>query len=162
MDWLYFGDVLLTLVLAALLGGLIGLERELKGRWAGLRTHILVALGAAIFVLAAVPSTEKSPGELTRVLQGIATGVGFIGAGTIIKLTDRVEVKGLTTASSIWAAAGVGTAAGMRLYFLAVCGTLLCLVVLQTLRHVERVLDLWSETDETAARERRSGESDES
>jgi putative Mg2+ transporter-C (MgtC) family protein len=141
MNWEYFAHVFLMLGLAALCGGAIGIERELKARWAGLRTHIMVSLGAAVFVLAGIEAARNTPAELTRVIQGIATGVGFIGAGTIIKLTDRIEVRGLTTASSIWAAAAIGVAAGMGMYFLAICGTGFCLVVLQGLRKLELVLE---------------------
>jgi putative Mg2+ transporter-C (MgtC) family protein len=131
-------DVLLSLGAAALLGGVVGLERELRGRWAGLRTHMLVSMGAALFV-ATSPATD-----VTRVIQGVAAGVGFIGAGTILKLTERVEVKGLTTASSIWLAAAVGTAAGMHLYLLAVSGSFLSVAILAVLGRLEK----WFEGNE--------------
>jgi putative Mg2+ transporter-C (MgtC) family protein len=122
------------------LGGLVGLERHFHGRFAGLRTHMSVSIGSAIFAqigtaLAPLPSAEG-----TRVVQGIAAGVGFLGAGTILKLGDRVEVKGLTTAGSIWMASALGTAAGLGLYELAVTSTVLSLAVLWLLRPVERML----------------------
>jgi putative Mg2+ transporter-C (MgtC) family protein len=117
------------LLLAALCGGLLGFERERAGKEAGLRTHMLVALGAAFFVLipqqAGVP-----PGDMSRVLQGIITGIGFIGAGTILKLSEREEVRGLTTAAGIWLTAAVGIAAGMGREASALLGTTLALVVL--------------------------------
>ena len=89
------------LLLAALCGGMLGFERERAGKEAGLRTHMLVALGAAFFVL--IPQQAGvTPGDMSRVLQGIITGIGFIGAGTILKLSEREEVRGLTTAAGIW------------------------------------------------------------
>jgi putative Mg2+ transporter-C (MgtC) family protein len=117
------------LLLAALCGGLLGFERERAGKEAGLRTHMLVALGASFFVL--VPQQAGvSPGDMSRVLQGIITGIGFIGAGTILKLSEREEVHGLTTAAGIWLTAAVGIAAGMGREASALLGTTLALVVL--------------------------------
>src|SRR5262245_35154218 len=116
MNWAELVEFLCLLGAAALLGGLVGLEREIHGRWAGLRTHIMVTIGATVFVRAA--GAEHA--DVGRVIQGIAAGVGFIGAGTILKLTDRIEVKGLTTASSIWLAAAIGAALGTGSYILAV------------------------------------------
>jgi len=117
------------LLLAALCGGLLGFERERAGKEAGLRTHMLVALGAAFFVL--IPQQAGvSPGDMSRVLQGIITGIGFIGAGTILKLSEREEVRGLTTAAGIWLTAAVGIAAGMGREASALLGTTLALVVL--------------------------------
>ena len=93
--------MLVRLVAAALLGGVIGAEREAGGKAAGLRTHMLVSLGAALFVIA--PQQAGLGGaSLVSIVQGVAAGIGFIGAGTILKLTEREEIKGLTTAASIW------------------------------------------------------------
>jgi putative Mg2+ transporter-C (MgtC) family protein len=104
--------VSIRLITAALLGGLLGVERESVGKAAGLRTHMLVALGAALFVVA--PSEAGlGDGDLGRIIQGIAAGIGFIGAGTILKLTDREEIKGLTTAASVWLTAAIGVAAAV-------------------------------------------------
>lgn len=104
--------VCLRLVIAIILGGLIGLEREKNDKPAGIRTHMLVAMGSALFVL--VPLELGIPlGEISRTVQGVATGIGFIGAGAIIKLTDAQEVQGLTTAAGIWLTAGVGIAVGL-------------------------------------------------
>jgi putative Mg2+ transporter-C (MgtC) family protein len=104
--------VSIRLITAALLGGLLGVERESVGKAAGLRTHMLVALGAALFVVA--PSEAGlGDGDLGRIIQGIAAGIGFIGAGTILKLTDREEIQGLTTAASVWLTAGIGVASGV-------------------------------------------------
>src|SRR5215207_7268951 len=93
--------ITLRLLLAAALGGVLGYEREHRGKAAGVRTHMLVALGAALYVL--VPHLAGVPdADLTRVLQGLVTGIGFLGAGTIIKRDAENAVKGLTTAAGIW------------------------------------------------------------
>ncbi len=140
IDWNYLGDILQALILALTLGGLIGFEREMADRWAGLRTHMLVSLGSAIFVLLGRDFTENNPAEITRVIQGVAAGVGFIGAGTILKLSEKMEVRGLTTASSVWLSAAVGVACGLNRFTLAVVGTLLTLIVLFVLRRIEKNL----------------------
>jgi putative Mg2+ transporter-C (MgtC) family protein len=138
-DWNTFLEQLGAGGSAVVLGGLIGVERELRRRWAGMRTHMLVSLGSALFVLAMTTPHRSNP-DVSRVIQGIAAGVGFIGAGTILKLSEKLEVKGLTTASSIWLAAAVGTACGLKLYALAVSGVLLALVVLVALSWVEKAM----------------------
>jgi putative Mg2+ transporter-C (MgtC) family protein len=115
--------VIVRLVTAGLLGGLLGAEREAVGKAAGLRTHMLVALGAALFVIAP-GQAGLSAGDLGRIIQGVAAGIGFIGAGTILKLTDREEIKGLTTAASIWLTAAIGIAAAVGpLWVPLVCAT---------------------------------------
>jgi putative Mg2+ transporter-C (MgtC) family protein len=123
------------LAVALLLGGLVGAEREVHGRWAGLRTHMLVSLGCAIFAI--MGKGLEGGTSSTRVIQGIATGVGFLGAGTILKLSDREEVKGLTTAASIWLAAALGTAVGAEFYSLAIVATLATISIL-ALKQIER------------------------
>jgi putative Mg2+ transporter-C (MgtC) family protein len=143
-------DVVIPLGASAVLGGSLGFERELRGRWAGLRTHMLVAIGAAMFVLAGVHGSPGSPLDITRVIQGITAGIGFIGAGTILKLTDRLEVKGLTTASSIWLAAAIGTAAGIKQYVLAVTGAVVAVVVLAVLGQLEKRLERFREPRDSA------------
>jgi putative Mg2+ transporter-C (MgtC) family protein len=121
--------VTMRLLVAALLGGIIGFEREWKGRPAGLRTHMLVALGSALFVL--VPQQALvSDGDLTRVLQGLIAGIGFLGAGTIIKHNDTAYVEGLTTAASIWMTAAIGIAAGMGREATAFLSTLVAMGIL--------------------------------
>lgn len=143
-------DLLARLGMASALGALLGAEREIRGHWAGLRTHMLVSLGSAIFVATGIELTTSAIGptgdprviaDVTRVIQGVASGIGFLGAGTILKLGDRMEIRGLTTASSIFLAAAVGTAAGCALYMLAAIGSGLALVVLATLRPVERLFE---------------------
>ena len=130
-------DALIQMGLALLLGGLLGLERRVHGRWADVRTHMLVSMGAALF-MAVGHAVAPGSTEITRIVQGIAAGVGFLGAGTILKLSDRLEVKGLTTASSIWLAAGVGTAAGCGAYRVAIGATVMSVVVLVALRPLEK------------------------
>ncbi|WP_372721522.1 MgtC/SapB family protein [Novipirellula sp.] len=132
-----FSSVWLPTVAAVLLGGLIGIERQMSGHSAGLRTHMLVSLASAMFVLACRELTTPLPVDLTRVVQGIAAGVGFIGAGTILKADRKHEVFGLTTASTIWLSAAIGTACGLDEYPLAITSTLLTLVVLVVLRPIE-------------------------
>jgi putative Mg2+ transporter-C (MgtC) family protein len=128
--------VLVRLIVASLLGGLMGLERQHEGKAAGTRTHMLVALGAALFVLVPLePGIDIN--YLSRVIQGIAAGVGFIGAGTILKLTDFQEIKGLTTAASIWMTAAVGVAVGAGRIGLALLRVGLGLFILYILHWIE-------------------------
>lgn len=127
--------VTVRLVLAATLAGALGYEREHKGKAAGLRTHMLVGLGAALFVL--VPQQGGVSAEaLTRVVQGVVAGVGFLGAGSIIKGQQEQDVKGLTTASSIWLTAAIGITAGIGHEATAVLTTLLALLILSMLGHI--------------------------
>jgi putative Mg2+ transporter-C (MgtC) family protein len=128
--------VLLRLVVAGAVGAIPGMQRERVGMAAGLRTHTLVSLGSALFVLTAINS-GASPDAVTRVLQGIATGIGFVGAGAIVKATELKQVHGLTTASSIWMTAALGAAAGSGRLGLAVLGSVLALVVLSVLHRFE-------------------------
>ncbi|CAB3891713.1 Protein SrpB [Achromobacter anxifer] len=128
--------IVLRLSVAMLLGGLLGYERERSGKAAGLRTHMLVALGAAIFVLVPLQGGMEV-GDLSRVLQGVIAGIGFLGAGAIIKLSDEREIRGLTTSAGIWMTAAIGVAAGMGREATAVVSTLMALFVLAVLRRVE-------------------------
>lgn len=138
-DWHVFADDLARLVAAAVLGGVLGLERQVGGHWAGLRTHMMVAVGAAVFILVGIAATTDEQ-SVTRVVQGVATGIGFLGAGTILKLSDEMEIKGLTTASSIWLAAALGSAAGLGEYALATAALCVSLFVLAILRPVEKAI----------------------
>ncbi|HYL21980.1 MAG TPA: MgtC/SapB family protein [Gemmatimonadales bacterium] len=130
--------VMLQLGLAVLLGGAIGLERELAGKPAGLRTNILICVGATLFTLMSVQLAFEGPGhgDPTRVAAQIATGVGFIGAGTI--LHARGAVTGLTSAATIWVVAAIGIAVGAGAYIDALGTTALVMVVLYGLGYVER------------------------
>ncbi|MFJ3075884.1 MgtC/SapB family protein [Pseudomonas sp. NPDC087029] len=126
--------ILLRLSMAAILGAVLGFERESKGKSAGVRTHMLVSMGAALFVLA--PSMAGADEQaLSRVIQGIVAGIGFLGAGTILKgnVQDTSHVKGLTTAAGLWMTAAIGTAAGMGREATALISTLLALLVLATM-----------------------------
>lgn len=125
--------VCVRLSVAVVLGGLLGYEREQRGTSAGLRTHMLVALGAALFVLVPLEA-GITPADLSRVLQGVITGVGFLGAGAIIKLSQEQEIKGLTTAASVWLTAAIGVAAGMGRESTAILSTLFALFILAVLR----------------------------
>jgi len=121
--------ILLRLLMAALLGGVLGYERERQGKAAGIRTHMLVAMGAALFVL--VPQQGgMEVADMSRVIQGIVTGVGFLGAGAIIKRGSEEDVQGLTTAAGVWMTAAIGIACGLGRETTAVLSTLLALVVL--------------------------------
>ena len=130
--------IVLRLVIAAILGGVLGYERERQGKAAGVRTHMLVALGAALFVL--VPQQAGVSGaDMTRVIQGVVAGIGFLGAGAIIKGGAEESVKGLTTAAGIWLTAAIGIACGLGREATAVLSTLLALAVLEVVpRLVER------------------------
>lgn len=128
------------LILAALVGGMIGLQRERVGKAAGLRTHMLVSVGAAIFVL--VPQQAGMDLEgLSKVIGGVITGMGFIGAGAILKHTDEKDIQGLTTAAGLWLTAALGVAAGMGREITALMGAVLALLILSALHRLDH---LWS------------------
>lgn len=130
--------LLVRLLLAAVLGGVLGYEREQKGKAAGVRTHMLVAMGAALFVL--VPQQGGMQlADMSRVMQGVIAGIGFLGAGAIIKSHSEENVQGLTTAAGVWMTAAIGIACGLGRESTAVLGTLLALAVLALVpRLVER------------------------
>ena len=129
--------LLVRLLMAAVLGGLLGYERERQGKAAGVRTHMLVAMGAALFVL--VPDLENMAiADMSRVVQGIVTGIGFLGAGTIIKHRDEEYVQGMTTAAGIWMTAAIGIACGLGLEATALVSTVLGLAVLALLPKLVR------------------------
>ncbi|HKG61490.1 MAG TPA: MgtC/SapB family protein [Pyrinomonadaceae bacterium] len=121
--------VLLRVFAAVLLGAVVGIERERAGKPAGLRTHMLVSLGTAVVVIACQDATMSLDG-LSRVIQGIVTGIGFIGAGTILKLNEQREIQGLTTAAGLWMTAAIGVAAGLGILGVAVIGTLVTVLIL--------------------------------
>lgn len=128
-------QVILRLTLAALLGGLLGFEREQAGKAAGIRTHMLVALGSAFFVLIPVQAGITG-GDLSRVLQGVIAGVGFLGTGTILKGSNKGEIYGLTTAAGIWFTAAVGIAAGLGREASALLGTGLAFLILSVIPRI--------------------------
>ncbi len=130
-------ELLLQLILAVILGGIIGLERELKGKPAGLRTNVLISIGATLFTVLSMRMAAER-GDPGRVAAQILAGVGFIGAGTI--LHTRGAVTGLTSAATIWVVAAIGMALGTGAYVEAVGTTVLVLVVLKGLASLERVV----------------------
>jgi putative Mg2+ transporter-C (MgtC) family protein len=130
--------VLYQLLLATFLGALIGLEREIKKREAGLQTYALVSLGSCLFTISALyflRSFEASEIDVARIIQAVAIGVGFIGAGTIFRGGKRVE--GLTTAAGLWVVAGIGVMVAAGLYSLAAFATILALIVLAGFGKIE-------------------------
>lgn len=136
------------LLLASLLGALIGLEREIHGRTAGFRTHLLVSLGSALFVIVSinfyrvfgnfsgVVAVGVDPG---RIAAQVVVGIGFIGAGAIIR--EKASVRGLTTAACLWVAASIGVACGAGLFMLSIVVTAVSLISLIALKRIEGVLD---------------------
>jgi putative Mg2+ transporter-C (MgtC) family protein len=130
---------LYSIVLAVVFGAMIGMEREFHGKAAGLRTNILICLGAAVFTIISRQMATGAEGSVTRIAAQIVTGVGFLGAGAIIQ--DRGGVHGLTTAATIWLVASIGMACGARFYQLALITTLLAIVVLIGLAKIARPLD---------------------
>jgi putative Mg2+ transporter-C (MgtC) family protein len=124
------------MVIAMILGAAIGAQRESSGKPAGLRTHMLVAMGGALFVLGPVQSGMDLDG-VSRVIQGIVTGIGFIGGGAILKLQEQRAIEGLTTAAGIWITAAVGIAAGLGRWGLAVVSTILAWVTLSLVGRIE-------------------------
>lgn len=127
--------VALRMTVALVLGAIIGWDRERRDAEAGLRTHMLVSLGAALFIL--VPAEAgMQPEDLSRVVQGIVSGIGFLGAAAVLKVSHEGRIHGLTTAASIWATAAVGIAAGLGREGTAVLATVFILVVLAALRGV--------------------------
>ena len=120
--------IVVRVLCAAVLGGIIGWEREAKGRAAGLKTHMLVSIGAALFVLAPLLADIEG-GDITRVMQGIVQGIGFLGAGAILRSRDGERVEGLTTAASVWMTAAIGMASGMGLEMVAAITTALAWLV---------------------------------
>jgi len=129
-----FVILLVRLFAAVLLGAVVGIEREKAGKPAGLRTHMLVSLGTAVVVIACADAGMSLDG-LSRVIQGIVTGIGFIGAGTILKLNEQREIQGLTTAAGLWMTAAIGVAVGLGILGVALIGTLVTVLIL-VLEHV--------------------------
>jgi len=131
-------EIILRTALAMVLGGLIGWEREVRQKPAGLRTLLLVSLSSAIFVIAAEQAALRygEPVETVRAMSGIAQGIGFLGAGAIVQ--SRGKVRWLTTAAALWAAAALGFAAGIGMYFVAIVGAAMVFIVLRWLAVAER------------------------
>ena len=145
-------DILTRLVVALLLGGLVGIERTLAGKTAGMRTYALVAMGSALFVLISqivsaefVNLTNFDP---LRMASQILVGIGFIGAGLVFHNNKDMKTSGLTSAAGLWVAAGVGMACGFHLYSLALITALLTLLIFTILWYVEKGFKKISYSDE--------------
>ena len=132
--------VVVRLIAALLAGGIIGLQREVSGKAAGLRTHMLVCAGTTLFVLAAL-DVGMQQDAMSRVIQGLATGIGFLGAGAILKVESSHQIKGLTTAAGIWMTAALGVAIGVGQLGTAAIGTVLAWFVLAVLIKLDKRLD---------------------
>lgn len=133
-----WAHVLIRVIAAAILGGLVGIQRETTRKPAGLRTHMLVSLATAGFVIAGSGYGMSADG-LSRVIQGIVTGIGFIGAGSILKLSQEHAIKGLTTAASVWMTAAIGVTVGLGSLGIALIITALALIVLALEKFEHRV-----------------------
>jgi putative Mg2+ transporter-C (MgtC) family protein len=151
-----FGELLLRLLVAAVLGAALGWEREVRQKAAGLRTHMLVTLGAAVFTVLALEAVDTlaarypaSNLDPTRVIEGIVGGIGFLGAGAIIR--SKGGVRGLTTAASVWICGAIGAASGFGAYGLAVLGAAFALVTIAGLGVLERRLEPRKRKDRTAS-----------
>lgn len=148
MHWfsttLSFGDILIRLAMATVIGAALGLNREIRGKPAGLRTHALVALGTALVTLAGIELAghdgEFDSNSVSRVIQGIVAGIGFLGGGTILKSDSGEHISGLTTAASLWVVACLGIACGVGLWQMALVSLGLALLVLVAGEPLERAL----------------------
>jgi putative Mg2+ transporter-C (MgtC) family protein len=128
--------LILRITAACIAGGIVGYQRERLGKSAGLRTHILVTVGTALFV--AVAYLEgMNHSDVSRVLQGIITGIGFLGGGVILKLEKNQEIKGLTSAAAIWYVAALGIACGLGQLTLALIGAIVGVVILELIAKIE-------------------------
>ena len=142
LDW----DFILRLLLAGIMGGLIGLEREMRAKGAGIRTHFIVALGSALFMIISMYAFEGTDKfDSSRVAAGVVSGIGFIGGGVII--FQRNVIRGITTAAGMWVAAAIGLACGAAMYPLAAAATLITLLVLELLhffhlRYGEKLVEM--------------------
>jgi len=134
-------ELIQRLLLAVAIGGLIGAEREMRRKSAGFRTNILIALGAAIFTICSM-TIGQGAGDPTRIAAQIVTGIGFLGAGTILR--NRDGVHGLTTAATVWVNAALGIAAGGGQYHLAIIGGVITVSVLLVLGPIEAAIEMKS------------------
>ena len=148
LDW----DFILRLLLAGFMGGLIGLEREMRAKGAGIRTHFIVALGSALFMIISMYAFEGTDKfDSSRVAAGVVSGIGFIGGGVII--FQRNVIRGITTAAGMWVAAAIGLACGAGMYPLAAAATVITLLVLELLhffhlRYGEKLVEMSLSSEE--------------
>ena len=144
-------DIILRLVFAATAGGLVGIDREARGKPAGFRTHALVALGAALVTVCGIQYLREAgadPAAITRVIQGVIAGVGFLGGGAILHSRDRDAVTGLTTAATIWIVSALGIACGGGHWVAVTTALVLVEVILILGRRVDVLLHKKSRTPE--------------
>ncbi len=134
---MYWHDIL-RLILAIVFGGIIGMERQVSGKPAGLRTNVLICFGAAIFTIISEKMAAGQTDSITRIAAQIVTGVGFLGAGAIIR--DRAGIHGLTTAATIWLVSSIGMACGAGFYYIAFVSTLFAILVLIGLKSLEKLI----------------------
>lgn len=139
-DGRHLAIVIIRVTAAIILGGILGIQRERARKPAGLRTHMIVCLGTSVVVLACLASSMDMS-SLSRVIQGIVTGIGFIGAGSILKLSEEREIRGLTTAAGLWMTAAIGVAVGLGSLGVALIGTAATFIVLSVIGAVEARLE---------------------
>jgi putative Mg2+ transporter-C (MgtC) family protein len=140
-------QVVIRLLIAAVLGGTIGYERELKGKAAGIRTHMLVCVGTTIIII--VARLDGIPmAEMSKVIEGVVAGIGFIGGGVILKLTQEREIRGITTAAGIWTTAAIGIAVGLGQVWIAVVSALAVWLILFVLGYFEK--NVWDMDEDKA------------
>lgn len=138
-------EMMLRLSLAIGLGGVIGWEREIDSKPAGLRTHMLVSLGSALLVMTAVQAgmVDQSPDTISRIIQGIVTGIGFLGAGEIFSISaigsEPMRIRGLTSAAAIWVSMAIGIAVGCGLWEMGLFATIATFVILWGLKRLETI-----------------------
>jgi putative Mg2+ transporter-C (MgtC) family protein len=135
-NWQEFERIGVRLLAATILGAIIGFERERAGKPAGLRTHTLVCLGTTVIVIVCTGGGMTSDG-LSRVIQGIVTGIGFIGAGSILKVSEEQDIRGLTTAAAVWMTAAIGVGVGLGTIGIAALSTVLALIILAVVGAIE-------------------------
>ncbi len=129
--------VMIRLTAAILLGAVVGYQREMAGKPAGLRTHMLVCIGTTVFIISCASVGMSSDG-LSRIIQGIVTGIGFLGAGSILKLNKDHDIQGLTTAAGVWMTAAIGVAVGLGSLGVALLSTVFTLIILSVLGRLEQ------------------------
>ncbi|HEU5467877.1 MAG TPA: MgtC/SapB family protein [Steroidobacteraceae bacterium] len=136
--------IVVRMLAAALLGAMVGIQRERAGKAAGVRTHMLVSMGGALFVITCLEWGMDSDG-MSRVIQGLVTGIGFIGGGAILKLAQQREVEGLTTAAGLWMTCAVGIAAGLGRLGAAALGVVLTVIILGVVGEITHRLEMKKE-----------------
>lgn len=141
-DWTVLGDFVVKIIIAAISGLVIGLEREVKGKSAGLKTNALVSIGAAVFILASLKYAGQEFVDTTRVLSQVVAGIGFLGAGVILQQKDKI--KGLTTAATIWCSAGVGCLSALGLYAEVIIVTVLVVTINIIFSFIDRKISEWN------------------